>query len=365
MKSAIVVDWLDQYAGSERVLTSMSQAIPFDEYHSLICIMDDEDLKKTFGRQVTVNTTLLQLFGKRFRAFLPLFPLFVKQLSISPDIDVVISSSHSIAKSVRKPEDSLHISYFQARNMKYIWEESSLYFTGWKKLFLWGLPLLRWYDKKSAQNPDFIIANSKYVQDWVRSHYTRESTLIYPPVDTASFTMGEHQKPFFVTVGRLEPYKRFDLLIDAFNENDLELIVIGDGSQRRQLEQKANPNISFTGYLTTTEINQYLGDCRAFVYAGVEDFGIAPVEAQATGAPVICLNAAGTAETVLDGKTGVHFNEQNIAAINDAIKLFEQQYDQFDPKEIRSHALNFSEANFIEKFSTFVDEKYKALKKAQ
>lgn len=361
MKSAIVADWLDKYAGAERVITSMSRAIPFDEYHSLICIMDDEDLEKTFGRKVTVKTTVLQLVGKPFRALLPLFPFFVKQLSISEDIEVVISSSHSIAKSIKKPEGSLHISYFQARNMKYIWEESSLYFSGWKKLFVWITPLLRWYDKKAAQNPDFIISNSKYVQDWVRSHYGRESILIYPPVDIESFSLGSHQQPFYVTVGRLEPYKRFDLLIDAFNENGFELVVIGDGSQRSQLEQQANSNISFTGYLTATEINQYLGDARAFVYAGKEDFGIAPLEAQATGAPVICLNAAGTAETVLDGQTGIHFTEQNSTAINDAIRRFELERGQFDDKAIRKHALNFSESNFIENFSTFVNEKYAEL----
>lgn len=358
LKSVLVVDWLDKFAGSERVISEICEVIDFKETYALVSVMSSKDLKKTLNTETpTIKTSSLQLAGKFFRYLFPLFPFFVKQLHVSEDADLVVSSSHAISKGVITPESAMSISYFQARNMKYIWEESHLYFSGGRKVFRFLIPFLRRYDKKSAQLPDYIISNSKFVQKWVEETYGRKSELIYPPVEVSSFTLGEHLGEYFVTVGRLEPYKRFDLIVDVFNQNGLPLKVIGDGSQRYFLESIANSNIEFLGFQEFTKINTELMNAKAFVYAGVEDFGIAPVEAQATGAPVICLNKAGTAETILDGVTGVLFEKQTVESLNEAINRFLETRNSFDYSLIRKHAFKYSSERFKEKFNSFVKEK--------
>jgi glycosyltransferase involved in cell wall biosynthesis len=243
--------------------------------------------------------------------------------------------------------------------MKYIWEEKELYLNGLKKAYYPFLNYARNNDYKDAQNPDLIIVNSKFVQTWVKETYKRDSILIYPPVNVSNFDLGKHQSDFFITVGRLEPYKRFDLLIDAFNSNGFKLIVIGDGSQKKHLESIANKNIEFKGYLNSNEINTYLGQAKAFVYAGIEDFGISPVEAQATGCPVICLDKAGTAETVVSMVTGILYKEQNTQSLNSAIDQFLQLENSFDYKKIREHSMNFSEERFLSEFEQRIHQEYK------
>ncbi len=356
-KFAIVIDWLDKYAGSERVISSMSKAFLFDEIHTMISIMNESDLRKTFNNSFsTINTTFMQSFGKNFRYFFPLFFIFVKQIKVSKGINVVISSSHSIAKNISVPKGTIHFSYFQARNMKYIWDEYKLYFKGILKLIYPLIPLMRYLDKKGAQNPNYIISNSHYVKDWVKKTYNRDSHVIYPPVDIHNFTIGTHQGDYFISVGRLEPYKRFDIIIDAFNKNNKRLIIIGDGSQMKYLKSKSNSNIQFLGFLDSEKINQYLGNAKAFVYVGIEDFGISPIEAQATGCPVICLKAGGTKETITE-KTGVFFNKQTAESLNSSISKFLVKEDSFKISDIRKNAERFSEQNFIRNLSEYVSKK--------
>lgn len=355
MKTALVVDWLDEFAGAERVIASINKNNKIDERHALINIMSTNDQLKVFGEPVPVNSTWLNIFGKKFRYLLPLFPLFIRNIKVSSNTDLVISSSHCIAKSVKTPKEALHICYFQARNAKYIWEEYKIYFSGWKRTFAPLLPALRYIDKKSAANPDHIIANSNYVKQWISDTYGIEASVVYPPVDVARFSIGTHKENYFVTIGRIEPYKRFDLIVDAFNKNGLELIIIGDGSDRKKLESIAKSNIKFTGFLQTKEINNFLGNARAFVYIGIEDFGIAPVEAQATGCPVICLDLGGTAETVIHAKTGIHFSEQTSESLNNAITAFSHIESTFKPHEIREHSNLFSEKIFAKEFKKILD----------
>jgi len=358
MKAALVVDWLDKYAGSERVIKEIDDVFLFSEYHSMVNIMSDQDQKKMFnGKAVLVQDTLLRLSGRFFRYFFFLFPFFIKKVRVGKDVDLIISSSHAVAKSVRS-KNSIHISYFQARNMKYIWEESDLYFSGFKKFFKFYLPYLRRFDLLSSQSPDYIVSNSRYVQSWVKHVYGRDSVVIYPPVDTDFFKLVSHKEDFFVTVGRLEKYKRFDVVIEAFSALGKKLIVIGDGSERSRLQSLAKPNVIFTGFLSASDVNDYISRARAFVYAGIEDFGIAPVEAQSCGTPVVCLNVAGTAETVVDGFTGVYFQEQSVSALIRAIDKLEENYVLFDPVKIREHAETFSTERFRKQFYEFVTEKY-------
>jgi len=354
--SALIVDWLDKFAGSERVISSMAKLIKFDEVHCLTSVMSNNDLNKTFNNQIpAIKTTPLVYLGRHFRVAVPFFSPLIRSVKINPSVKLVISSSHAAAKGVKKPKGAFHISYFQARNMKYIWEESNLYFNGVKRAMHTVIPILRKLDVSDAQQPDIIISNSKFVQKWVKSTYNRESILLYPPVNVDSFDIGPHNEEYFITVGRLEPYKRFDLIIEAFNTNGHRLFVVGDGSQRKHLESMARPNIHFTGYLRSEEINTLLGNARAFVYAGVEDFGISPVEAQATGLPVICLNAAGTAETVIEGLTGILFNEQSSDAIVIAVEKFIHNHKIFKADKIKNNALRFSEQIFLRDLRTIIE----------
>jgi Glycosyltransferase len=353
MKNVIAVDWLDKYGGAERVIKVIADEFDANSCYSLIDIMSPADKSLMFDG-VPVFQTFIRIFGSKFRFFYPLFYL-ASSITVIEDCDVLITSSHSVAKNFNKPKGAFHVSYFQARNSKYIWDEAALYLKGWLAIFRFFLYPLRFLDKKAAKKPDLIVANSKFVACWIRKNYERDAEVVYPPVDLSFFEIGHRDRVGFVTVGRLEPYKRFDLIVKAFNILGYPLVVIGDGSCRNELERDARSNITFTGYLGSKEIAEYLGNSRAFVYAGIEDFGIAPVEAQACGTPVICLNKAGTAETVIDRKTGVLFEKQSVTGVVDAVKTFEGIEANFDKSIIRSNAERFSEAVFRLKFREVVD----------
>lgn len=363
MKKILVVDWLDKYAGSERVINSLHKIFKFDECYTLVNIMCKEDLYKTFNGDIPkINHTLLNVLGRRFRYFLPLFPYFTKGIKLPQGTKLIISSSHAISKYITS-QDALHISYFQARNLKYIWEEQNLYFTGIKRIFKFIIPYLQKFDIEASKKPDFIISNSKFVQSWIKSRYGRDSVVIYPPVDIDSFRLETKKESYYVSVGRLEPYKRFDIIVKAFNVlKDKKLIIIGDGSQRKYLEGLSNGNIEFVGFLDKNAISNYVGRAKAFVFMAEEDFGIAPVEAQACGTPVICLGRGGAKETIVDMQTGVYFYNQNVHELIDAINRFEINIDKFDPIVIRKNALKFSKERFEVEIKNYVDKKYDEFK---
>ena len=355
MKKALVVDWLDKYGGAERVLTSLQRVFDFDEAFSLINVMQEKDLNKIFPNHHKITTTRLQKSGKYFRALFFAFPYFISKIKISQENQLIISSSHAVAKGVKKTsERQLLISYFQARNFKYIWDEVDLYF-GKASFFLKPLiNYLRTKDCQQAQRPDFIVSNSKFVQNWVKKTYHRNSVVIYPPVDLDSFTFCPKKEDYFVAVGRIVPYKRFDLIVEAFNLLGKKLIVVGDGDQLQKLRSKANSNIQFTGFLDTLQVNNIISKAQAFIHIGIEDFGIAPIEAQACGTPVIAYKAGGIAETVIHNKTGILFNEQTIESLLQAINDFEKK--EFNLDAIRKHALNFSKERFEKEIVAFVEK---------
>lgn len=366
MKIILIIDWLDKYAGSERVIKSLNYLFHFNECYALVNIMGQNDLKKTFNNSIPpIISTKLKFIGKNFRYLLPLFPYFTKKIKVSRDTELIISSSHAIAKFVNT-DRSLHISYFQARNLKYIWEEQDLYFKGIKKLFKVFIPYLQKFDLEASKKPNYIIANSKFVQEWINDTYNRESVVIYPPVEVEDFNFIEEKENYYVTVGRLEPYKRFDIIVDTFKQlKDKKLIVIGDGSQKKVLEKNSGKNITFKGFLEKSEVNKYISKAKGFIFAGIEDFGIAPVEAQACGTPVICLGKGGTKETVIDMVTGVHFMEQSVEALLEAVEKFEKNSDSFEPQKIRENALRFSKERFEKEIEQFVNEKYEIFKKGR
>ena len=362
MKNTLIIDWLDKFGGAERVIASLDNALHFDKVYTIVNIMNSKDLTKTFPKFVgIINQTSLKIFGKRFRYAFPFFHFFINKIKIDKKTQIIISSSHAIAKGINKSsEKQLHVSYFQARNNKFIWDDFDLYFGRLKYLMLPIIQILRKIDCKQAKKPDYIVANSIFVQKWIKKIYNRDSTVIYPPVDLEIFKLQEIKEDYYVAIGRIVPYKRFDIIVDAFNINGKKLIIIGDGIDRIKLEKKAKQNINFTGFLDSVVINELISKSKGFIHSGIEDFGIAPVEAQACGTPVIALGKGGTLETIINKKTGLFFYEQTIEALNEAVNEFETLV--FNPKIIRENALKFSKERYEKEIKEFVNEKYNAFK---
>lgn len=359
IKKILVVDWLDAYGGAERVVKSINEVCQFDRTYTLICLMSKKNLFKIYQTKTpAVVETFVRHFGKHFRYFFFVFHFFINRIKIPADAQLIISSSHSIAKGVKKTNPKqLHISYFQARNFNYIWEDASLFFGRFKTLFFPLIYLLRKIDVSQSKRPDYIVANSIFVKDWIKHRYNREATVIYPPVDLSKFELMPDKQDFYVAVGRIVHVKKFDIVIEAFNNNQKKLIVIGDGQQLDYLKKMAAPNITFTGYLETHQLKGYISKAKGFIQSGVEGFGIATLEAQACGTPVIAYGKGGVLETVQNGQTGVFFYEQTKDALLEAINTFETI--RFDVEYIRNEALKFSEERFKKELGAFVEQKLK------
>lgn len=358
MKKAIVIDWLDKYGGAERVIQKINNIFDFDEVYTLTNIMKKEEFNLLFPqKKIKIHDTILRKFGLKFRLLYFSFFYLINKIKVNKDIDLIISSSHSIAKGVSKSrENQLHISYFQARNSNYIWDEVDLYFGKLKYLIYPLLIILRKIDIKQAQKPDYIVSNSKFVQKWVKQVYNRDSIVIYPPVNFDKFKLNLEKEDFYVIVGRIAAIKRFDIVIEAFNKNNQNLVVIGDGEELESLKKMAKSDkIVFKGFQNSDIVAQYVGKAKAFIQVGIEGFGIAPLEAQACGTPVIAFAEGGVLETIIENKTGIFFYEQSVSSLNNAIKQFENK--SFSMHFMRSHALSFSEENFDKKFKEFVESK--------
>lgn len=356
-KNAIVVDWLDKYGGAERVIAKFIDIFKFKEIYTLTNIMNEEDLSKIMKNNASsIKDTILRVTGKRFRWFYVFFFFLIGKIKINSEVDYFISSSHSVAKGVKKSRpDQIHISYFQARNSNYIWDEVDLYFGKLKYLFYPLIYVLRRIDVSQSSRPDYIISNSKFVQNWVKEIYNRESEVIYPPVDFSKFHLTHEKEDYYVAVGRLASIKRFDIIINVFNSINKKLYIIGDGEQANYLKKLAkSPNITFTGFLETAEVNKYISKSKGFIQLGIEGFGIAALEAQACGTPVIAYGEGGSLETIQPNKTGVLFYNQDEESLLKAIDDFEKL--EFDREYLRNHALQFSEENFEVKIKNFVEK---------
>lgn len=355
MKKALVVDWLDKYGGAEKVIQALEASINFNEIHCLVNIMNTTELNKMFPKKQQISTTFLQSFGSKFRILYPFFFKAIKQIKVSNDVQLIVSSSHSVAKGVKKSnKNQIHISYFQAPNSNYIWQDAPLYFKKAYPLVKWLLPVFRKWDYAQAQNPDFIICNSKFVQNWVKINYKRESTVIYPPVNLKAFPLKNEKQDFYVVAGRMATIKRFDLVIEAFNINKKRLIVIGDGEELEYLKSIAtSPNIEFLGFQNVEVLSHHLQNAKAFIQMGVEGFGIAAIEAQSCGTPVICYKKGGVVETVIENKSGLFFTEQNVASLNKCIEKLEDI--NWNHNNIHEHAQQFSEKKFHENILQFIN----------
>ncbi len=360
---AIVHEWLDKYTGSERVLAAMLEVFP--EAHLYALIHDPDGLRGTPLEGLPVRTSFLQslpLAKRRYRTYLPLMPLAVERFDLSA-YDIVISSSHAVAKGAIVPPGQLHVCYLQARNLKYAYEDRFFYpsgrFLGVAQDFF--LSMIRVWDEVASKRPAFTIANSRYVSGWHLRRHGVPSAVIYPPVDVSLFSRYSQlfKDDYYVTAGRLEPYKRMDIIVEAFNRLGLRLAVLGEGSMLGSLRRVAAPNIEFMGYCDSETVASVLAKAKAFVFASREDFGIAPLEAQACGTPVIAYGDGGALETVVGwpapDATGIFFGAQTPDALEEAVQFFEDHEGEFEPESCRRNAERFGEARFRAEFQAALE----------
>ncbi len=365
---AIVHDWLVTYAGSERVVAALLSMFPQADLYTLVDFLPDADRARLLGK--TAQTSFVQKLPfarKRYRSYFPLMPLAVEQFDLSA-YDLIISSSHAVAKGVITGPGQLHICYCHTP-VRYAWDLQHRYLKetgldrGIKSIFARAmLHYIRIWDVRTTNGVDHFVTNSNYVAGRVRRIYGRDATTIYPPVDTEYFTPEGEREAFYLTASRMVPYKRMDLIVEAFRHlPSRKLIVIGDGPERAKIEKLGGPNVQFLGYQSDAVMKQYLQRAKAFIFAAEEDFGILPVEAQACGTPVIAYGKGGSLETVVDvdnatgaDATGVLFYAQAPDAIADAVQRFEAA--AISSAACRAWAENFSLARFQASMRALVDE---------
>ncbi|HCU2314785.1 TPA: glycosyltransferase family 4 protein, partial [Klebsiella aerogenes] len=364
----IVADWLVTYAGAERVIKEFIDLYPTSELYSVVDFLSD-DARKHFHNKIATTTFIQNLPSakKRYQKYLPLMPLAIEQLDVSAH-DIVLSSSHAVAKGVLTGPDQLHISYVHSP-IRYAWDLQHQYLreanlnTGFKGLLAkWMLHKMRVWDVRTANGVDHFIANSKFISRRIKKVYGRDADVIYPPVDIDRFLLNEDKDDFYFTASRLVPYKRIDLIVEAFSHMpDKKLVVIGDGSEMNKIKSKATKNIEILGYQENSVMQDYMQKARAFVFAAEEDFGITPVEAQACGTPVIAFGKGGTLETVrpigVNNPTGVFFDKQNISSVIDAVNKLDELRDTVSPEDCRNNAIKFSRERFDSEMKSYIDSK--------
>jgi glycosyltransferase involved in cell wall biosynthesis len=363
---AIVHDWLLVFGGAEQVLASLLRVFPDADLFSVLDFMDAGDRERLGGRRARTSfVQRLPFAERRHRFYLPLMPLAVEQFDLS-GYDVVVSSSYAVAKGVITGPDQLHVAYVHSP-MRYAWDLQHQYLDqtgagagpfGWIVRTL--LHRLRLWDQASGNRPDLLVANSRFIARRIEKTYRRPAEVVYPPVDVDAFTLETAKDDYYLTASRLVPYKRIDLIVEAFAARpDRRLVVVGDGPERARIERLAAPNVTILGHRPTAELRQLMQRARAFVFAAEEDFGIVPVEAQACGTPVIAYGKGGARETVdatSAHPTGVLFPTQTVAALNEAVDRFESSGAAFDPAAIRQHASRFSTTRFEHRMRDLVGE---------
>lgn len=356
MRVAIVHDYLNQTGGAERVVESFHRLWPDAPIFTTIA---DRDAMPASLRDADIRVSWMQrlpAWRRHFRAYLPLYPFAIESLALR-GYDVIISSSSAWAKAVRTPPNVVHVCYCHTP-MRWVWDyEQYVAREGFGSLTRLALPpviaALRSWDVRTATRPTHIVVNSRVVQERVRRCWGRESELLHPPVETGRFAVGSGVGHAHLVVSRLAHYKRIDLAVAAFTQLGLPLEIIGDGPARPSLESMAGPTITFRGRVDDAGVARAMQQCRALIFPGEEDFGITPLEANASGRPVIAYRAGGAMETVRDGVTGVLFADQSVASLSDAVRRAADI--SWDTTAIRRHAESFSVASFEARFRAIVE----------
>jgi glycosyltransferase involved in cell wall biosynthesis len=367
MKVAIVHEWLVTRAGSEKVVEEILQLYPEADLFTLICALPPGQDDMIRGRKVT--TSFLQKLpgaASRHRLFMPLMPIAVEQFDLS-GYDLVISSSHAVAKGVITGPNQVHLSYIHSP-MRYAWDMQHTYLdeSGLSRGFRSALArlllhYLRIWDLRTANGPERMIANSAYIARRIAKVYRRKADVVFPPVDVEAMPFSAQREDFYLAASRMTPYKRMALIVSAFSRMpDKKLVVVGDGPELPLVRRIATSNVTVLGYLGDDALRDHMKRAKAFVFAAEEDFGIMPVEAQACGAPVIAYGRGGALETVVpledDRPTGLFFDRQDEESIVAAVRRFEDESSRLLPENCRANAERFSRAAFRAAFKAIAEE---------
>lgn len=371
MKVAIVQEWLVTVGGSDKVVKAILDVFPDAEIYTLVAKKDVcDELGIPWEKVHTSFIQKMPLGTKKHRAYLPLFPFAIEQFDLR-GYDVVISSSHCVAKGILTKADQLHICYCHSP-IRYCWdmyneylEESHLDkgFKSWLVRLM--LHPIRQFDAIAGSRVDYYISNSDYVGQRIRKTYRRKATTIHPNIDISNFELCNDKQEYYLASSRLVAYKKIDTIIEAFNKMPgKKLVVIGGGPNLEAYRKLAKDNVTVMGYQPFDVLKEKMQHAKAFVFAADEDFGMIPIEAQSCGTPVIAYGHGGSLETVNGGKTGLFFNEQTPEAIVEAVNRFEAMGSQpFAPGDCRQWAESFSEERFKREIKEFVEEKYEEFKK--
>jgi len=375
MKKALIHDWYTVYGGAERCVESFTNIWDDFDHFSLIDDLSDPHRELILKGKKTKNSFVQKLpfWKKKYRTYLPLFPFAIEQFDLS-DYELILSSSSSVAKGVLTTPSQLHIAYVYSP-VRYAWDLYHQYLkeskldSGVKGLIAkYFLFKLRAWDFSTANRPDHYIAISHFVAKRIKKVYNKEALVIYPPVDTDSFTLTTETSDYYITCSRMVPYKKIDLIVEAFSKTNKKLIVIGDGPDFKKIKKLASSNVELKGYVEKEEMLDIIKRAKAFIFAAEEDFGIAPIEAQACGVPVIAYGKGGALETIIgvssdenfDDKsvTGIFFKEQMSSSLLEAVNYFEKNEASFDRKIIRKNAERFSKDRFEKEFKETIETLY-------
>lgn len=362
MKIAIVQDWLTELGGAEKVFMQIHQLYPDADIFTLVYhknVLDELGISES---KVTASfIQKLPFAKKKYRNYLPLFSLAIETFDLS-SYDLVISSSSCVAKGVLTHSQQKHLCYCHSP-VRYAWDLYHQYLksTGLEKgiksfIAKYFLHRLRIWDISSLNRVDQFISNSDYIKERIKKIYNRESITIYPPVNVQNFEYLQNREDFYFTCSRMVPYKKIDLIVEAFSKMpDKKLVVIGTGPDFKKIKELATPNVTLLGYQSFSILKDYMQRAKAFVFAAEEDFGIVPVEAQAAGMPVIAYGKGGALETIKNGETGLFFEEQTIESLISTINRFDFIADQFNSNLVRKNAERFNEDLFQISFKSAVD----------
>ncbi len=366
LRIALIHDWLTGMRGGEKCLEVMCELFPDAPIYTLLHV---KGAMSPLIESKTIHTSFLQRFPfveQKYRIYLPLFPFAIEAFDFS-GYDLLLSTSHCVAKGARLRGSALHICYCFTP-MRYVYEMYDEYFgkgqagTATRMAMKIAAPLLRAWDKKTAGRVHHFVAISEHVRQRIRRHYGRDAEIIFPPVDTSKFRASRKDEGYYLIVSALVPYKKVDLAVKAFNKIGARLIIVGKGPDEEKLRRLAKPNVEFAGWKNDDELASLYAGCTALVFPGEEDFGIVPLEAMASGKGVIAYGKGGALETVQDGLSGVFFYEQTVEALESAVSKAGQM--RFDPEKIRNRALQFSRSIYKDAMKKFIEEKIVAHQQA-
>jgi glycosyltransferase involved in cell wall biosynthesis len=364
VRLALVADWLTTFGGAERTLAEFHALWPQSPIFTTVAKRDALESLKNADIRTTRLQTFYRIVGKH-QVLLPLMPRAIEEIDLE-GFDVVLSSSHAVAKGVIVPPGTLHVCYCHTP-MRYAWEMETQYLKDFhlpsllRKRARKELSKLRRWDLSTAKRVDVFLANSTETASRIERIYGRHATVVTPPVHDRFFSTplitGPRQS--FLAVGRFVPYKRFDLLIELANARKLPLTIVGKGQEEERLKDMAGPTVTFKGRVSDEELPGLYANAKAVLFPTHEDAGIVPLEAQACGTPVIAYGRGGTLDTVIEGKTGIFFDEQSVQSLSATIDAFAQK--TFDPQAIRTHSRKFASTGFRERVKSIVEEEYDVL----